>query len=335
MITTIIPTYRRPKLLLRALRSAQQQNIPGHTILILDNASGDDTFDIIQKEAQRDPRIEIISHKTNIGALSNFIYGYNATKSQYFNFLSDDDLLLPNFYEKALSALAKYPDAGMYAASTIHVDENGTINRVSLKDRKQLEYWQNGENISQFLKGDFSPWTSIIFRKSLTDLVGGVKEIYLIDEDLILRTIIHFPCISSSHPAALYISNPDSFSSHANLLEILEYREDLIQSIQKYQQISDVNKRYITDKLRYYNEKSFLLLFAKNIYLGRLELAEKYLKAHESWNGKKPILRLALNLSRIKLFHLIFLLGIYIIKTMRKKDNFKKFKNYYKFLQCS
>lgn len=332
MITTIIPTFRRPKLLLRALRSAQQQNVPGHTILILDNASGDETLEIVQKEAQRDPRIEIISHKTNIGALSNFIYGYNSTKTQYFNFLSDDDLLLPNFYENAVSALAKYPDAGMYASSTIQINELGEINRVSLNGRKDLEYWPKNESIFEFLKGDFSPWTSVVFNKRLTEAVGGPSPIFHIDEELILKMILHYPCIASSHLGAIYVGNPNSFSSNSNRLAVLNLKEELIRSESLYINIDKESKNHVLNVFQRENVQAFRAIFFKFLTNSEYTECANCLDSFEKWHDKIGHLRTVLALSKFKPITLLFKAAILLRKHWYRSKNALRFAKYKKFL---
>lgn len=47
MITTIIPTYRRPRLLRRAIRSVLNQTYPHFQVCVYDNASGDETATIV------------------------------------------------------------------------------------------------------------------------------------------------------------------------------------------------------------------------------------------------------------------------------------------------
>ena len=62
LITTIIPTYRRPKLLQRAIRSVLNQTYPHFQVCIYDNASGDDTAAVVAEIAKGDPRVKYHCH---------------------------------------------------------------------------------------------------------------------------------------------------------------------------------------------------------------------------------------------------------------------------------
>jgi len=83
-ITTIIPTYRRPKLLKRAIESALNQSYPHIQVLVLDNDSNDGTKEQVQAMMKKDARIIYHCHKTNIGANANFKFGLEQVKTPYF-----------------------------------------------------------------------------------------------------------------------------------------------------------------------------------------------------------------------------------------------------------
>ncbi|HTT77549.1 MAG TPA: glycosyltransferase family A protein, partial [Candidatus Binataceae bacterium] len=108
-ITTIVPTFRRPRLLERAIRSVLAQNYDAFQLCVYDNASGDETAAVVARLARGDPRIKYHRHPCNIGAWNNFKYGLDQVATPYFNFLSDDDALLPGFFEAALHALESRP----------------------------------------------------------------------------------------------------------------------------------------------------------------------------------------------------------------------------------
>ena len=71
-ITTVIPTYRRPKLLRRAIESVLAQTYPHLTVTVFDNASGDETEEVVGELARRNPRVRYHCHPETIGASANF-----------------------------------------------------------------------------------------------------------------------------------------------------------------------------------------------------------------------------------------------------------------------
>ncbi|RKX41747.1 MAG: glycosyltransferase family 2 protein, partial [Thermotogae bacterium] len=62
LITTIIPTYRRPKLLQRAIKSVLNQTYPHFQVCVYDNASGDETAEVVAEFAKKDPRVKYYCH---------------------------------------------------------------------------------------------------------------------------------------------------------------------------------------------------------------------------------------------------------------------------------
>jgi len=111
LITTVIPTYRRPRLLQRAILSALEQEGASVRVRVCDNASGDETGAVVAALALKHPQLEYHCHPDNIGGLANFEFGVRNLETPFFSLLSDDDYLLPGFYRRALAGLAANPQA--------------------------------------------------------------------------------------------------------------------------------------------------------------------------------------------------------------------------------
>jgi glycosyltransferase involved in cell wall biosynthesis len=133
LITTIIPTFQRPKLLKRAITSVLNQTYPYFQIYVCDNASQDETETIVFELAKTDPRIKYYRHSKNIGAWPNFQYGLERVNTEFFSYLSDDDVLFPWFYQTVLQGFDKFPQAALSAGSTIMMKDDGSILDVSLR----------------------------------------------------------------------------------------------------------------------------------------------------------------------------------------------------------
>src|SRR5262249_21644961 len=133
-ITTIIPTFRRPDLLKRAIWSALSQTRRDLIVLVCDNASGDETAAVVAEATKRDSRVRYRCHPKNIGLVANFQYGMSQVETPYFSFLSDDDLLLPWFYELALASLERAPSAMFFASRSIFLRaDDGAVRGFTLR----------------------------------------------------------------------------------------------------------------------------------------------------------------------------------------------------------
>lgn len=123
-VTIAIPTYNRSQLLKTSLESALAQDYPDFQVLVLDNASSDDTEAVVRSFA--DERITYVRNETNIGLFGNWQRVIEINSSPYLSFLPDDDTLLPNFISESVLALDSHPHAGLSVGQAELIDANGS-----------------------------------------------------------------------------------------------------------------------------------------------------------------------------------------------------------------
>ncbi len=204
-ITTIIPTYRRPKQLKEAIRSVLKQTYPHFQVCVYDNASGDDTALVVAKMAKADPRVKYYCHSSNIGAFDNFQYGLEHVETPFFSLLSDDDLVLPEFYETALAGFESHPTAMFSVTDVIHVGIQGCIQRTALETWTP-GFYQPPSGLMAILERGHSEWTGILFRKTAIEKVGFLDRETgkFVDQDFTLRMAARCPFVVSKRPGAIY-----------------------------------------------------------------------------------------------------------------------------------
>lgn len=173
-ITTIIPTYRRPKHVARAIRSALAQTYPHIRVCVYDNASGDETGDVVRAIAAQDPRVEYVERSENIGPVANMTDGMRRVETPYLSLLTDDDYLLPNFYEQAIVGFAEYPDVAFVACATIYVDVRHRILFYPVGTWSAGYYPSPDGARLMFERGDFSLISSV-YRRDIIDEVGPLN----------------------------------------------------------------------------------------------------------------------------------------------------------------
>ena len=93
-----IPTYNRSEYLLRAVESVLRQSYADMEIVVSDNASPDDTVELVRQLAQ--PKIVLLQQASNLGMTGNFNACLQAATGDLFLMLSDDDLLEPQALER-------------------------------------------------------------------------------------------------------------------------------------------------------------------------------------------------------------------------------------------
>ena len=110
-VSIIIATYNRAALLPRAIKSVLAQTFTDYELIIVDDCSSDDTWEIVGDFT--DPRIRVFRHETNRGAAATRNTGIARARGEYITFLDDDDECTPNRLADQVSVLDTNPDVGM------------------------------------------------------------------------------------------------------------------------------------------------------------------------------------------------------------------------------
>src|SRR5258708_6443684 len=102
-VTVCLPTYNRAHYLREAIESVLSQTFQDFELLICDNASTDETSEVVK--SFRDARIRYVRHSRNINMPKNWVYAVNESTGQYCGILSDDDRWDPLFLERLITPL--------------------------------------------------------------------------------------------------------------------------------------------------------------------------------------------------------------------------------------
>ena len=124
-VSVVIPTRNRSALLSRTLRSALRQERVDFEVIVVDEASNDDTPALLS--ALDDHRVRVVRHEIPRGLSAARNHGAEHARAEWLAFLDDDDLWAPDKLFRQLSAAS---DAGRDWAYTGSVNiENGRIVR--------------------------------------------------------------------------------------------------------------------------------------------------------------------------------------------------------------
>ena len=100
-LSVIIPTYNRADLLIRALKSVENQTQPADEVIIVDDGSTDNTQELLLRNF---PQFQALSQpRKGVSAARNL--GISNAKNQWIAFLDSDDEWLPNKLSIQMEAL--------------------------------------------------------------------------------------------------------------------------------------------------------------------------------------------------------------------------------------
>lgn len=98
LVSIIITTYNRIKLLPKAIESSQEQDYPNLEIVISDNCSSDGTEELVKKYLS-DSRVRYFRNTENLGMLGNFRKAtYEYSKGSFITYVNSDDYLTDKNY---------------------------------------------------------------------------------------------------------------------------------------------------------------------------------------------------------------------------------------------
>lgn len=120
-LDVIIPTYNRAKYLKIALESLFESTAQWRKTIILNNASIDNTLEVIEKVKSQYPDrvVEVITNATNIGNVGNFKRTQELAENDYTAVFHDDDAIHPEYVERAMMLLMKNPEAALAVGTDV------------------------------------------------------------------------------------------------------------------------------------------------------------------------------------------------------------------------
>lgn len=215
LITTIITTYHRPKLLKRAVESVLKQTYPNFQVWVCDNGSDIETVEIMQEFEKLDSRVKYHRHPKNIGMMANYEFGLSRVNTPYFSILSDDDYLLPDFYEVTLQGFEVSNDAIFSACGVNIINENNQLIRNSLDFWEKEGIYNSPEGLLEMVEtnGKFLYPMGLLFQNRYVKKFNiDSRNPLRWDIDWILQMIVSHSFVITKRASCVFFSNSEGFS---------------------------------------------------------------------------------------------------------------------------
>ncbi|MEJ0088714.1 MAG: glycosyltransferase [Limisphaerales bacterium] len=133
LVSVLIPVYNGEKYLAECLDSILAQDFQEMEILIADDGSTDGSGELIQRYAEKDPRIRWWRNPVNLGLAGNFNCCLRAARNDYIKYVLQDDVLLsPSAIRQMVQALDADPAVSLVASASYLID--GQSRRLALRN---------------------------------------------------------------------------------------------------------------------------------------------------------------------------------------------------------
>lgn len=125
-----MPTRNGAAFIAQALESLLAQDHREFEIVVSDNASTDDTADIVRGFARRDSRVRHERIEETLSAAQNFDRVFGLTTGPYFMWAADDDLWDPSYVRRCAAALDAKPALVMASTSVRFIAPDGEVSEA-------------------------------------------------------------------------------------------------------------------------------------------------------------------------------------------------------------
>ncbi|MDN4066521.1 glycosyltransferase [Paenibacillus vini] len=188
VVSVCIPVYNAECFITQTINSVLAQTFQDFEIIIVDNASTDNTMMKIRKF--KDDRIKVYSNKNNIGMVANWNKCLTYSSGEYVKFLCADDLMLPGLLERQVDVLNKNPKVSLVSSGSYIINEENKVVAKRMKIRNDGVY--TGEKMARKslrIGNIFGEPTTVMFRKDTLDATGpfDLNYFYAPDWDMWLK----------------------------------------------------------------------------------------------------------------------------------------------------
>lgn len=191
-ISIVVPVYKVEKFVKESLNSILNQSFVNFEIICVNDGSPDNSLDIIEKLAEKDSRIKIVSQQ-NQGVSMARNTALDMVSGEYVAFLDPDDIMHPQFLEIMLSQL-KINDADIICCNYKKILENEKVVNTPVYENIKAKKFQN-HLLSFALRKKPRPNNSLwnkIYKSSIIQSVRFEKDIKVAEDMVfILQTLIN------------------------------------------------------------------------------------------------------------------------------------------------
>jgi glycosyltransferase involved in cell wall biosynthesis len=125
-VDVIVPCYNYARYLKDCVESVLTQSGVDVRVIVIDDASPDNTAEVASELAQADSRVTFVRHVANKGHIATYNEGIDWTARDYLLLLSADDYLLPGALARATAIMDRAPDIGFVFGNALTLQDNGS-----------------------------------------------------------------------------------------------------------------------------------------------------------------------------------------------------------------
>jgi len=175
LFSICIPTRNRAGIIQKALETCLQQTYQNLEIVVVDNASEDNTREVVSSYAHKDSRIRYFRNDRNLGVIRNILKAFESANGEYVQYLADDNELAENYVEEKIRCFSEHPEVGLVSS---------TVKKYRMSS-KGLELVISSEMKEGIIDSDFaflhlaklSGWFGLLCTARRVDMLSAIARL--------------------------------------------------------------------------------------------------------------------------------------------------------------
>ncbi len=180
LVSVICLCYNHSRFVKEAVESVLNQTYQNIQLILVDDASTDNSVDVIRQILETNPSIEFIPITQNMGNCKAFNRGLAKAKGEYIIDLAADDIMIPGKIERQVNHFLLLPESyGVVFTDAVYVDEWGNYLRDHFQylfKKKLIDQVPQGDVYAKVLSTYFIPSPTMMVRASVFESLMGYDE---------------------------------------------------------------------------------------------------------------------------------------------------------------
>jgi glycosyltransferase involved in cell wall biosynthesis len=197
-----------------------EQEFQDWDLVIVDDASQDNTVALVEQYCQRDSRLQLVVNEQNLGLTRNWNRCLELATGPLVQIMQSDDLVDPDYLGLAATVFSENPGLGLVASSCRYIDADDQVIHPGHPRPPRL-YEAGDDAVTALVTGGWPHVSSIVFRRECYERLGGVNERIWHGPDGEF-----FTRLASRYAFYHFGEVHTSFRRHGSNMGVLEYLRD-------------------------------------------------------------------------------------------------------------
>lgn len=169
LVSVIMASYNHEKYVPEAIESVLNQTNPNLELVIVDDASKDNSREVIEAYQKRDGRVRAFFHKENQGIARTANDALKAAKGQYLSFIGSDDLWVQTKLEQQLKVLSNHGNAVIWSEGDVIDADGASMGRKFTDFNARGDKPTSGRIYREIINENYIFGQSLLFKREYTE----------------------------------------------------------------------------------------------------------------------------------------------------------------------